>query len=259
MVQVDRNVCLSAASVMEGAFRRLESQVPPPQKQSWQDGFFFRYREQTVEQALLQKLARYISGLHAIDVLLLNGFVQEQGVIQRTLDDLGEDIQFLGYALTIPELTPLHKEYLEAFWQEQFEPEGGGIKLIPRPMTQRKKIRAYINRVGGLPDPSTANSVGRLIQQAYSGYVHGASPQIMDMCGGNPPTFHLQGLADTSLMSAHARDAWNYYYRGYMCTIFVAKAFGDADLVDHLYKQIETFERVSNSAFFRAGGKATVL
>jgi hypothetical protein len=38
----------------------------------------FRYADQSIEQALIQKLARYISGVHAIDVLLLNGFVQEQ-------------------------------------------------------------------------------------------------------------------------------------------------------------------------------------
>jgi hypothetical protein len=77
---------------LEGAFRRLEEQVPPPVKESYKDGFILRYVEQTPQQAMLQKFARLISGLHSIRLLLVNGFLQEMGVIQRTLDDFEEDI-----------------------------------------------------------------------------------------------------------------------------------------------------------------------
>jgi len=55
---------------MERAFRRLERQVPPPVEQPWKDGFVLRYRERTIEQALIRKLARQVSGLYAIDALL---------------------------------------------------------------------------------------------------------------------------------------------------------------------------------------------
>lgn len=51
---------------MENAFRRLEGQVPAPQWQPWNDGFVLRHKEQMIEQALIQKLARVVSGLHAI-------------------------------------------------------------------------------------------------------------------------------------------------------------------------------------------------
>jgi hypothetical protein len=100
-----RAVFLQSLEVMERAFRRLEKRVPPPAEQPWKDGFVLRYRERTIEQALIQKLARQVSGLHAVDALLLKGLAQEQGVIQRTLDEIGEDIHFLVLAVTSGEVT----------------------------------------------------------------------------------------------------------------------------------------------------------
>jgi len=85
-----RAALLQFLEVMERAFRRLEQQVPPPVEQPWKEGFVLRYGERTIEQALIQKLVRQVSGLHAIDALLLKGLAQEQGVIQRTLEDIGE-------------------------------------------------------------------------------------------------------------------------------------------------------------------------
>lgn len=63
---------------LDKAFRKLEGMVPPPQKESQGDGFVFRYREKTIHQAILQKLARVVSGLHAARLLFQHGFVQEQ-------------------------------------------------------------------------------------------------------------------------------------------------------------------------------------
>ena len=73
-----RAVFLQSLEVIERAFRRLERQVHPPVEQPRKDGFVLRYQERTIEQALIQKLARQVSGLHAIDALLLKGLAQEQ-------------------------------------------------------------------------------------------------------------------------------------------------------------------------------------
>ena len=79
-------------NVLESAFRTLERQVPKPIKILLSDSFVFRYKEQTMHQALIQKLVRVVSGLHAAKCLLERGFVQEQGILQRMLDECGEDI-----------------------------------------------------------------------------------------------------------------------------------------------------------------------
>jgi len=83
-------------AILETAFLRLESRVPKPCKVQVGGNWFFRYKEKSIEQAIIQKLARMISGLHSGLCLLQAGFVQELGVIQRTLDEFEEDVIFLG-------------------------------------------------------------------------------------------------------------------------------------------------------------------
>lgn len=56
------------------------------------DSFVFRYEEKTLLQALIQKLARMVSGLHAARLLCDNGFLQEQRALQRMLDEFHEDL-----------------------------------------------------------------------------------------------------------------------------------------------------------------------
>lgn len=239
--------------VMVQAFRRLEQQVPPPQAVPWKDGFVFRYVEKTVHQAIIQKLARVISGLHAVDMLLLHGFVQEQGVLHRTLDELNEDITFLTAAITNDTVTDLHTRYLEAFYAEEFDnPDSPIDSPQKRNYPPRKKIRAYITRVLGKGvNSSKALDSGETISKAYSGYVHAASPQIMDMCGSDPPRFYLSGMNGTPRIAEHVEDAWNYFYRGLLSVTVSAKAFGDGELVDHLYKYIGQFEAESGTNFLR--------
>lgn len=229
--------------------------MPPPQAVPWKNEFVFRHVEKSVQQALVQKLARVVSALHAIDVLLLNGFVQEQGVLNRTLDEIGEDISFLAAAVTNDTVTDLHKQYLEAFFAEEFDnPESPIDSTQIRNYPPRKKIRAYLVRVLGEGlNPSKTLDASETVSKTYSGFVHAASPQIMDMCGGDPPRFHIAGMNGTPRVAEHVEDAWNYYYRGLLDVVVVAKALGDAELEDQLTKYIAEFEAASGTNF---SGKA---
>jgi hypothetical protein len=98
---------------MEATLASLEKRVPPPQRVRYKASFVFRYVEQTINQAIVQKLARLVSGLHAARILLTYGFVQEQGALQRMIDEFREDIMFLSYGVTRNEVTSLHQEYFE--------------------------------------------------------------------------------------------------------------------------------------------------
>jgi hypothetical protein len=227
-----REIFQQVLSELTSAFRRLEAQVPAPAKLPYKDGFIVRYVDKTPLQALLQKFARQISGLHALDLLLLNGFLQEQGVIQRTLDDIDEDILFVALALISGDWTDHHTRYLEDFWSE--DPIGA---------VKRDKIKAYVNRTGGLPDTSSANATGRDLFRAYSGYVHAASVNVVDMCAGEPMTYHLAGMRDSPLYRDHLDDAWNYFYRGLTSSVFVAQAFGYEELRVERYNSLKGFER----------------
>lgn len=244
---VVRNPFLTVLKELEEAFRRLEPQVPPPVRRAHRDGFVLRYNEQSPQQALLLKFARQISGLHAIDLLLASGFVQEQCVIQRTLDDIEEDILFLTLGLSTGDWTEHHKKYLEYFWME--DPRDGSST---RGSIPRDKIRAFINRASGLDDPSSANANGRAIYKAYSGYVHAAAENAIDMCVGEPPRYLLSGMRESPLFQDHADDAWNYFYRGQVSATVMAKAFGDDALWAERYASLKGFEAAFSSRIFPA-------
>lgn len=235
---------------MESTLLDLVSRLPPPQCVPYLDSFVFRYQEKTIHQAIVQKLARIISGLNAAQTLLEVGFLQEQAALQRMLDEFQEDVTFLSYALIFNDITDLHQRYLEAFFEEEFDkprdPVGSSQK---RPMVQRKKIRAYIARIDGEGnlDPNRGIALGRTLSKTYSGYVHGASPHIMEMYGGNPPRFHVAGMRTTPRFLEHQNDLWNYFYRGICAFGFAAKAFDD----DILFSDIQNYR----DQFAMAAGK----
>ena len=132
---------------MEASHAALAARVHPPRKVVFGTGFVFRYVERDIYQALIQKLARVISGLHAARLLLAHGFLQEQGALQRMLDEFNEDVRFLAHGVISRDMTKLHREYLAAFYEEEFDNPDSDIESTQRrPMVSRKKIRAYLAR-----------------------------------------------------------------------------------------------------------------
>lgn len=236
---------------MEKSLGGLVKRLPAPRPMPILDSFAFRYEEKTIHQALVQKLARIISGLHAAHVLLEAGFLQEQAALQRMLDEFQEDVTFLSCAVIFDDVTDLHKRYLDVFFEEEFDkPEDPVASTQKRPMVPREKIRAYIARVEGSGlDPSRGAALGRTLSKAYSGYVHGASPHIMEMYGGNPPHFHVSGMRDTPRFVDHQDDLWNYFYRGICAFGFAAKAFGDESLVESIRRYRDQFAKASGKEY----------
>jgi len=233
--------------MMERTLRILEGRVPPPQRVPFKDSFVYRYVEKSLPQAVVQKLARLVSGLHAARLLMEHGFVQEQGALQRMLDDTEEDILFLTFSVIYNEPTPRHQDYLDHFYEEEFDAETAAASAQKRPMIPRDKIRAYIARMDR--NPSSAIEVSRTINKAYSGYIHAASPHIMDMYGGNPPHFHTRGMAGTRQQRAHRKDLWNYFYRCLLAFVFSAAAFGDKELFEQLNEFSHEFARLSGEDY----------
>lgn len=230
---------------MQNTLDALVLRVPAPQRVPMLDSFAFRFAEKSIHQAMVQKLARLISGLTAARVLLEAGLLQELGAIQRMLDEFNEDINFLAVGVIYGEVGDLHHRYLEAFYKEEFnKPEDPIGSDHNRDMVPRKKIRAFIASSKGSEgiEPTQTLAAGRTLSKAYSGYVHGASPQIMEMYGGTPPKFRPLEGRQSSLFEDHQADLWNYFYRGIMSFGMVAKAFGDDALFDRIHRYVEHFE-----------------
>ena len=222
----------------------MEASIAPPQRVPYKDSFVFRYANKGIHEALVQKLARHISGLNAVAVLLDAGYAQEAGVIFRTLDEIQEDISFLASAITNGTRTAQHERYLLAFYADTVLSRPEGSLQIPKPdLLPRKKIRAHtVHALGQGANISEALDAEESLSTAYSGYVHAQSANIMEMYGGNPPHFHVQGMLGTSRIDDCEQAFENYIYRGLMAATMVAKAFGNKPLVDALYEFLAKYE-----------------
>ncbi len=238
-------------SNMEATHAALAARVHPPQAVAFGSGFVFRYVERDIHQALVQKLARVISGLHAARLLLAHGFVQEQAALQRMLDEFNEDVRFLAYGVILDDINELHREYLAAFYEEEFDnPDSALESTQKRPMVSRQRIRAYLARIRaeGL-NPSSGVEVMRTVSKIYSGFVHGASPHIMDMYCGNPPRFHVRGMLGTIRADDHREDLGNSFYRSIGSFVFAAKAFGDEALVQSVLGYMRCFAKAAGQSY----------
>jgi hypothetical protein len=232
--------------LMDRTFRDFENSMPnKPKLVELSFGKVFRFKEKDIYQAMIQKLARLQSAIRAARLLLNNGFVQEQAVLHRVIGETNEDIMFLVLAVTNDRITDLHNEYLEAFWEEEIDESGTILASAQkRPMIPRRKIHNYLSNFK-VPafDQSTRKEMARTLHKAYSGFVHGASPHIMDMYGGDPPHFHTNGMLNTPRIEECLDDLWNYVYRSYLSHILVAKALGARTHTDILTGHLKRFEQ----------------
>ena len=80
-----------------------------------------------------------VSTLHAAWLLQNHGSVQEQGALQRILDEIQEDILFLAFGVVFDDLTPLHQRYLDAFFEEEFDAVDAIESSQKRDTVPRKK------------------------------------------------------------------------------------------------------------------------
>lgn len=221
---------------MEAVLHHFETLVPYPQQVPMLNHFVFRYAEETIEQALVQKLARVITGLKSAQLLVEHGHFQEQGAIHRMLDEFEQDIYFLSLAVINDDVTDLHKRYLKAFYEEEFDKPSDPVSSTQkRPMVPRQKITAYLAREQAkVKNPSRGAELTRTLNKAYSGYIHGASSHIMHLYGGLPPHFHVSGMLGTPHEKTFNDDLWNYYYRGLLSFELVAYVFGENKLASDL-------------------------
>ena len=233
-----------ALTTMERFVHRLAKRVPPPQLVTHRGTRVFRHVEKSIGQAIVQKLVRMVSTLHAARLLQNHGFVQEQGVLQRILDEIQDDIRFLTYGVIFDDLTSRHQSYLDAFFEEEFDAEDALGSTQKRPMISRRKIRAY-NASKASPNRSREVEASRTIHKIFSGYVHVASPHVMDMYGGNPARFHMRGMRDTPRQDEHQKDLWNCFYRGTVVLVLAARALDDDVLLGETHDFCQRFERTS--------------
>lgn len=205
----------------------------------------WRFPNEGVAEAALLKGARIISALNTLIHLLRSGHVQEMGVICRTIDDFFLEIPFLLEGFPNNELSVTQRKFLDDFYQEEFDkPENPLESTQKRKTVSRKKIYASVGRaMSEIVDPQQGQKVFRTIGKTFSGYVHGANSHIMELYGGNPPKFHLDGMLNTPRDEEAVQNSMHYFYRGILALMFIALAFQNLSIFDDLKKLRDEFEK----------------
>ncbi|MEA3353553.1 MAG: hypothetical protein U9Q33_07040 [Campylobacterota bacterium] len=184
-------------SEMEKFFNLLHSKIEEPEYIELGGRKVFRYKNKSANIAMIQYMARVISGLYSTKLLIENTFIQECNALFRTIDEFNQNISFLGYSLIDDEKTQLQQIFLDNFFQEEFDnPKNAFLSTQKRGMVSRDKIRAYISQRNENPvNPSDTQKNYETIDKFYSGFVHGTSVSIIDMYSANPSKYHLNGLS----------------------------------------------------------------
>lgn len=226
----------------ESVFRDIESGMVKPEPVELGDGnYMLRMPKRDIPHAIVLKLAKTLSALNAAFLLLREGHVMEQAVLQRTIDEANEDVQFLSLAIIEGE-TELHRKFLKNFWDEEFEDFAHTVSSHKsRDQVPRKKIHAANSRL--LDDPSGANAVANVIHKTYSGFVHGAAPHIMEIYDDRSGHFLVRGMHGTHRVIDHADALWNAVYRTGLAFIHAANALGMTPQRKSVVKQLLAFQQ----------------
>lgn len=228
-------------SDMDKAVHELAGRVPSPKLVPFKDSYVFRHVEKLPKQAIVQKLSRIPSGLRAASLLCEAGLFQEQAAVQRMVDEIGEDILFLSLPLINNETTDHHNRYLEIFFHEEFDSSTGKALEVPKAMVLRKTVRAYVAKHGG-GDPDGHTKASRTVHKIDSGYVHAASPHIMDSYGGQPPHFHTEGMLGTIRETEYRWHLQNYFFRSVSSFVIAAQAFQVRSMHTHMMQLMRAWE-----------------
>lgn len=243
---------------LETAIRQLEAMYAEMSKSAgnvlFRDvGPYRQFRHETLTESLACYLkgAKSISTLNACLVLLRHGYTQEIGALCRMIDDFCNEIFFL--------LKPQGEDgdfsgdqilFLESFFQEELDQPGDPLASTQRRATvPAKKIHATFAKLASTElNSSDAQELLRTTQQAFSGYVHGAYPHIMEMYGGNPPQFHLSGMLGTPRIDEWRGQLVGYVYRVSMASVFVARRLGLEEMEKSLRAFLKEYEDATGTA-----------
>lgn len=233
---------------MDARLIELTALVPPPALVDVNGIFEVRFLEKSASQAVVQKLARVISGLRAATRLLEVGYLQEHAALCRMIDEFEEDVAFLSLAGKISPMPAKLKQYLDAFYEEEhsFKQSSTGQRIKGRATVSRRDIATFIAGSALTGSDSSALSKSILATSfAFAGYVHGASPHIMEMYDQNSKSFITIPHIDKSTSASHEQNIWHYYARGIMSFEAAGFLFDDAEMVELSRTHWTEFEKAT--------------
>ena len=192
IVPLERLVAACAASLS-----------PPIFYHSGQEHYGYRYGKPGAEHFCLLKAVRTVSALNAMVVLARGGFVQEIGVLVRTMVECTTHIEFVLDALDGNDvLAPDVDKYVQDFFADFARNSSADFKRaqVRQGVVHQRLGETLDNISRQAGDDSRRAPAERMysnVYLTYSNYIHAKYPEIMDLYGGVPGHFHLDGMRGT--------------------------------------------------------------
>lgn len=218
----------STLKQLEAHYHQMGLALPQPVRTMLGSEMYFRHPQYSDSLLSYLKGVKLVSTLNAAMILYAHGYVQEIGALCRMADDYCNEILFLVKPLGENGPSKDQLRMFEDFFKEEFEiPDNPLASPQDRDNVPRRKINAAFGKlVSDELNPHDAQNVLNTIHKAFSGFVHGAYPQIMEMYGGNPPHFHMTGMLGTPRMAEWERQLVTYVYRAIMTAELNAMKLG---------------------------------
>jgi len=191
------------------------SLVPPIIYDSGIKHLGFRYMQPTTKHFCVLMAVRAVSGLNASLILAEQGFNQEMCVLIRTIVECTTKIEFVLAGLDGGILAKKQQVFIDEFFRdfrrnssEDFVSKTIRQKEIHNEISQKLEEVNSANLEDKLPTELMSN-----IYRTFSNYVHACYPEVMDMYGGTPLRFHMNGMkgtpkdAESSIMLAAFVDS----------------------------------------------------
>lgn len=231
---------------LERQYRALASTFQAPKPVDLGSIIAPRYLEQSDTLLCFLKGVKLISTLNGALVLLRTGYAQEINILIRVADDCCNDILFMASPRNGQQLDAKHERFFLDFFQEEFSDHTDVLgSRQKRDTVSRKQIHSSFAQLAkDFVNPSDLQTASDVIHGVFSGYVHGAYPQIMELYGGEQSGFHMHGMAGTTRQREAAEYLITQTHRGIMASELVAKKLGSSETASATREILNEFERV---------------
>jgi len=246
-LDVAKRDLLLAHNVLASSVMRFASQIGKP-LYAEEDGHpRFQFLQKDAKTIELLMAVRIVSGLNASQTLLDCGFINEIGVLLRTIYDFLLTISFLEDGLNAPKQTEHFKRFVEQYFSERIRSWQDFLKQQPY-LPFRKKRAAEAREMAPAADPARVTKMLEAEEKCLSGYVHGHYGAVMELYrGATKPQgegFLVKGVPEDCphIVTWFGQIAM-YTYRSLLLFIYVAKRLGLADVAQELWREARRFEK----------------
>lgn len=179
--------------------------LEPPAFHKTQADQYFRFKSPQLIHFCMLRGVRVVSALNASIELARYGFSQEIAVLLRAMIEYSTQIDFmLASRHKDGTLSPDAANFLRGYFDD--DARGPDAKSGKKAKLVQKTVHQIIgSRLDAFADAHGVTAGNRkpaeqLLSNVYlifSNYVHGRYPESMDLYGGKPGRFHLNGMGGT--------------------------------------------------------------